>query len=142
MEKDKNKKICNRKTKRTTIENNNQNIKVEYYEDTNNKNKNNIKLIFNSNPKHISFKKDLYIDMSKYFLIFKSINNIIYLIKSYNNNSILLYSLIKFSLTSEIKNAHKDQIIEFSYFLDEIQKRDLVISLSTDNNIKLWNLNK
>ena len=42
---------------------------------------------------------------------------------------------------NEIKNAHKEEITNFRYYLDKINKRDLVISISFDLNLKLWNIN-
>ena len=42
----------------------------------------------------------------------------------------------------EIKNAHKQYITNFRHYLDNINKNDLIISISAqDNNIKLWSLN-
>ena len=42
----------------------------------------------------------------------------------------------------EIKNAHNKVIANFRYHLDNKNKRDLIISISPeDNNIKLWNIN-
>ena len=41
-----------------------------------------------------------------------------------------------------IKNSHNSYITNFRHFLDDINKRDLLLSLSSDdNNIKIWNLN-
>ena len=41
----------------------------------------------------------------------------------------------------EIKNAHKRDITNFRHFLDKVNKRDLMISISlSDNNLKLWNI--
>jgi hypothetical protein len=43
---------------------------------------------------------------------------------------------------NEIKNAHYYNITNFRHYLDSIYKRDLIISISAeDNNIKLWNIN-
>ena len=42
----------------------------------------------------------------------------------------------------EIKNAHKQYITNFRHYLYNINKTDLIISISAqDNNIKLWELN-
>jgi len=42
----------------------------------------------------------------------------------------------------EIKNAHKQYITNFRHYLDNINKNDLIISISAqDNNKKLWSLN-
>ena len=53
------------------------------------------------------------------------------------------YNLIdnKKIIVIEIKNAHHQSITNFRHYLDEIYKRDLIISISCeDNNIKLWNI--
>ena len=42
----------------------------------------------------------------------------------------------------EIKKAHDNYITNFRHYQDNIQKRDLIISISReDNQIKLWNVN-
>jgi len=42
---------------------------------------------------------------------------------------------------NELKNIHNEYITNFRHYLDEINKRDLVMSLSRDdNNIKIWNV--
>ena len=76
------------------------------------------------------------------FIIFKSINNILILIYANENKSIISYNLIYNKKINEIKNAHSGIISKFNYYLDKINKRDLVISITqNDNNIKLWNIN-
>ena len=74
------------------------------------------------------------------FLVFKSINDIIYLIYANKNCSIISYNLIDNKIVNKIKNAHKKYIMNFRYYFDNIYKRDLFLSISAfDNNIKLWN---
>ena len=76
------------------------------------------------------------------FSIFKSINDILYLIYSNKNKSIISYDLIQNKKINEIKNAHNEYITNFRYYLDKINLRDLILSISAyDNNIKLWNIN-
>ena len=44
--------------------------------------------------------------------------------------------------TFEIKNAHEEIICYIRYYLDEINKRDLILTISyQENNIKVWNIN-
>ena len=76
------------------------------------------------------------------FIIFNSINNIIYLIYTNKNNSILSYDLISFKKIAEIKYSHFMQITNFKYYLDkDIYKKELIMSISAeDNNIKLWDI--
>ena len=103
-----------------------------------------------SNPKDIQFLR--YITKDSYtskiydnaFSVFKSINNIFYLIYGNENNSIISLNLNNNQKINEIKNAHNETIINFRHYLDDINKRDLLLSISNDfsnNNIKLWNIN-
>jgi len=86
------------------------------------------------------FKESLYIDNT--FTVFKSINDILYLIYSNENKSIISYNLIEKKVINEVKNAHDYLISNFIYYLDKINKRDLILSISCkNNNIKLWNFN-
>ena len=101
-----------------------------------------------SNPNKIKYLKDIvndsYIKHEKAnsFCIFRSIDEIFYLIYSTKNNSIIFYDIIENKKIIEIKNAHKDIITGFRHYLDNYYKRDLIISMSYDkNNIKLWNVN-
>ena len=75
------------------------------------------------------------------FIVFNSIDNILYLIYSNKNFSIISFNLVDNKKINEIKKAHNIYITSFSHFLDKQNKRDLIISLSSkDNNIKLWNM--
>ena len=88
--------------------------------------------------------KDSYSDCyeDNLFTVFKSINDILYLIYSNKKKSIISYDLVNNTKIIEIKNAHNNYITNFRYFNDLINNRDLIISISNlDNNIKLWNIN-
>ena len=98
----------------------------------------------NFNPINIRFLKNIVNDsFSKYwidnmFCLFKSINDILYLIYS-KDNSIICYNIIDDKKIIEIKNAHYRTICNFRNYLDKSNKRDLIISISPDdNNLKLW----
>ena len=100
-----------------------------------------------NNSKNYYFSKNLVNDSSvqgrfdNTFCIIKSIDNILILIYTNENNSIKSYNLIHFQLMIEIKKAHDQYITNLRYILDNINKRDLIISVSKlDNNIKLWNI--
>ena len=82
-----------------------------------------------------------YFYLDNTFTVFNSIDNILYLIYGTINKSIISCNLLEDKKVIEIKNAHKELITNFRYYLDKKNKRDLVISLSYDNNIKLWNIN-
>jgi len=75
------------------------------------------------------------------FIAFNSISsNILYLVYSIGN-SIVFFNMKDNKLMLQIKNAHKEYISIFRYYYDEINRRDLVLSLSRDGCIKLWNIN-
>ena len=93
-----------------------------------------------SSPINIHYFRDLTEDsncsnINISFCVFKSINNIIYLIFANKNDSIISYNLTNFQKINEIKNAHNREIIGFRHCLDIINKRDLIISISTYNNL-------
>ena len=100
-----------------------------------------------SNPEDIRFVKDLTndsyaLDLDNIFCVFKSIDEIIYLIYSNEEGSIISFKLIDNKKINEIKNAHNFYITNFRHYLDIKNQRDLILSLSSDDsNIKLWNIN-
>ena len=100
-----------------------------------------------SHPETISYLKDVTKDSFSYFyldntfLVFNSIFNILTIIYGTKEKSIISYDLIENQKINEIKNAHNELITNFRYMYEIKNKRDLVISLSYDNNIKLWNYN-
>ena len=103
---------------------------------------------YRSNPDNIQFKEDLTSDsyttqsLDNSFSVFKATNDLLYLVYSNNNKSIISINLINKQKIHEIKNAHNWPIICFRYYLDKIKKIDLIISISADdNNIKLWKVN-
>ena len=99
-------------------------------------------------PLKIQYLKDIAKDSYSYFYldntftVFKSKDNILNLIYSTKEKSIISYNLIENKMIIEIKNAHNELIINFRYFSDKINKIDLIISISYDNNIKLWDVNR
>ena len=108
-------------------------------------NNDNINLTDNNDPKNKSLFMSLKIGSYSYksidntFCFFKSINNIICLVFANDKNSILSFNLLRNEKINEIKNAHDCLISNFRYYLEENKKRDLIISISCDdNNIKLW----
>ena len=75
------------------------------------------------------------------FIIFNSISsNILYMVFS-KGNSICFFNIKDNRLLLQIKNAHKDAITIFRYYFDKINRRDLILSLSRDGCIKIWNIN-
>ena len=102
--------------------------------------------LFSSFPKNIKFLRDFDINdvysplnLDNSISIFKSINNIFYLIYSTEKISIISYNIIQNKKMSQIKKAHKSEIIQLKHYLDKINKRDLLLSLSSFC-LKLWNI--
>ena len=102
---------------------------------------------FNLNPKNIQFLNDITTNSySEYpfdnsFTIFKSINDILLIIFASQNKSIILFNLDNNKIINEIKNAHEYYVTNFRYHCDNINKRDLIISISGENNnLKLWDI--
>lgn len=109
---------------------------------------NNINFPDNNDLRNIHLFRSLKIGSYSYksidntFCFFKSINNIINLVFSTDNNSIVSFNLLKNEKINEIKNAHHFLISNIRYYLEENIKRDLIISISCDDrNIKLWDVN-
>ena len=99
-------------------------------------------------PNKISYLNDLTVDSysehysENKFSVFKSFNNIFYLVYLTINKSIIFYDLFNDKKISEIKNSYSNNISYILHFLDEINKKEYIISCSyEDNNLKLWDLN-
>ena len=114
------------------------------------------KIIEKNNPEDIEIVYDLiknslqtptYTSKNSFvFIAFKSINNVDYLIyigkKNFLNNNIISYNLNNNQILNLIRRAHIINITNLKYFLDEINQRELIMSISSgNNNIKIWDLN-
>ena len=102
------------------------------------------------NPKNIQFIKDILNDsfyvgneLDNIFTVFTSYYyNIAYIIYTSYNKSIICYDLIENKKLIKIIQAHNKSITNFRHIADEINERDLILSLSNDdNNVKIWNFN-
>ena len=100
----------------------------------------------NNNPKDITLLTDAandsfgYTDLDNTFEVFQAINNIFYIIYTDINKSIISYNLNKQKIMKKIQNSHNKYITNFRHYLDKINKVDLIMSMSSeDNNIKIWN---
>ena len=88
-------------------------------------------------------KEESYIneDLDNTFIIFYSIDNILYLIYSTNKKSIISYDLNNFQKINEINGHHKKCITNFKHYSDTKRKRDLIMSISRrDNTIRIWDI--
>ena len=84
--------------------------------------------------------------IDNHICVFKSINNTLNLVYSKRNSeygfdfSIIAFNIATNQIMCEIKNLVDDYILNLRYFLDKINKRDLIISVLEKNTIKIWNL--
>ena len=107
----------------------------------------NLSYSFSSNPENIHFLKDLTndsytVNLVNSFVIFKSIENILLIIYPNKKGSLIAINIIDNKIVNEIKNAVDGFIPNFNHFLDKINKRDLIISVSPfENEVKVWNFN-
>lgn len=97
----------------------------------------------NDNPKDIEFFTNIsddscaWVNLETTFTVFKSINDIFYLIYQTKNQSIVCYDLKNQKKVNEIKNEYITNLI---HYYDDINKRDLVMSISViENGVKVWN---
>lgn len=103
---------------------------------------------FKSNPEQIKYSKDLATDsysnlgVDNTFCVFISLDNILYLIYSTENKSIVFYDLTYDKKLNETQNAHNNFITNLMHYHDKVNNRDLLLTISAeDNNIKLWAIN-
>ena len=104
-----------------------------------------------SNPQNIypaiKFTNDSfsYFLLDNIFCVFKSnYNDILYLIYTTKdkNNSIVVFNILNNQKINTIKNAHDKPISNFRYYLYKECKRELLLTISAqNNNIKIWNIN-
>ena len=75
------------------------------------------------------------------FIAFKSMYDILVLIYTNSECSIISYDIKDNKRINEIKSAHKYNITQFQHYFDEINQRDLILSLSAwIYNVKIWNI--
>ena len=101
-----------------------------------------------SNPKAIKLLQNVNctsfaeLDIDNTFTAFKSINDILYLIYSTKNRSIICHDLGNQKIIKELKNCHNKYISNLRHYLDRINNQDFVMSVSSENNnLKVWNVN-
>ena len=101
-----------------------------------------------NSPIYMQFYKEIsnncyaHFALENTFILVNSISDIPYIIYSTKSKSIISQNAINFQIICEIKNAHEDYITNFRHFLDDKNKKDIIMSISAENNnIKLWDLN-
>ena len=103
------------------------------------------KFHYNRNPKEIQLLSDITKDsysgtnLDNTFNLFKTINNKNYLVYANENKSLICYDLNEQNIIKELKNYHNEYITNIRHYLDEKNKRDLIMTISKqDNNIRIW----
>ena len=117
------------------------NIKNDVKEEKNELKNKELDFIFYKDLTNQSFADDFFSSFDNTFIVFTSINNIIYLIYASAEKSIISYDLKNYQKISEIKSAHDKYITNFRHIYDKKNKRDIIMSVSAlDNNLKIWNI--
>ena len=104
-------------------------MKDNYFMDYYDKNPKNLKLIIEIEDPYISF--DGLVDN---FTVFKSIEDILYLIYSNEKKSIICYDLNNEQIINEIKNAHNKYITGIKHNLIQNKNIDIIISIPYKDN--------
>ena len=73
------------------------------------------------------------------FIAFKSINKQFLLIYINDENSIISYDLIHEQIITIIDYVHSGEITHIKHYLDDINKRDLLMTCS-HSELKIWNI--
>ena len=75
------------------------------------------------------------------FIVFKTIDNCHYLVYTSKNYSIICFDLYHKKRIAEIKKINKELITSFRHYIDEISKKDLVLTISSmNNNLRIWDV--
>lgn len=105
-----------------------------------------IKENFNLNFKNIKHLSKSFTSLGGFvnsFCVFISVDDILSLIYTNKACSIIYYNIEDEKIIFSIKNAHRLYINNYIHYLDKANKRDLLISVSCqDNLLKLWDINK
>ena len=113
-----------------------------------NKKENNNNNLYTTNPANIRLLTQLTDDSYSHwgidntFTTFTALDNTSYLVYATEEYCIHFYNLNEQKLVKEIQNAHsEDQITNFRHFVDEVKKRDILMSISADSrNVRLWDI--
>jgi len=133
--------LINKKVKRSNKEKESSNSKD--IDNINNSNE------FQSKPKNIKISKNIIQDSAIFseknftFIIFKSIDNIFYIVYGTNRRSIVFYNLLDNKKMATINNF-RSYVNYFRHILDEKNKRDLILSQNSGVqiiNLNIWNVN-
>ena len=95
------------------------NMKNDVKEEKNELKNKELDFIFYKDLTNQSFADDFFSSFDNTFIVFNSINNIIYLIYASAEKSIISYDLKNYQKISEIKNAHDKYITNFRHIYDK-----------------------
>ena len=103
---------------------------------------------FITNPYNIHYFTELTDDsychwgIDNTFTTFTTLDNTSYLVYATEQYSIHFYNLNEQKLVKEIQNAHcEEQITNFRHFVDDIKKRDILMSIAANiKNVRLWDI--
>ena len=133
-----------------TINNDKEKKEKEDINEVKNENKNKktkLVKVKKTHPERITYLRDVTKDSFSYFyldntfIVFTSFQNIFTLIYATKEKSIVSFDLINYKKINEIRGAHEELITNIRHIKDNSNKRDLVLSVSYDSNIKLWDYN-
>ena len=74
------------------------------------------------------------------FCCFKTHNDILYLIYSNEKNSIIIFDIDRNTKVTVIIKAHDKFIYNLRHHLFEKEQKDLLLSISEKNDLKIWNI--
>ena len=94
-------------------------------------------------PMNITHDSYSYYNYDNSFIIFTTIDNILYLVYATALKTIKCYNLLDNSIIIEIKDSEENikYITNFRHFYDKNKKRDLIMSIcGIKNSIKIWDI--
>ena len=108
--------------------------------------KNEINDINKSVPKDLKFSRNIAIDsfsewgIDNVFAAFISVDKIPFIVYTLEDRALIIFNIEERKVVNSIKNAHNNFITNIHHLYDEIENRDIILSVSSkDNVIKLWN---
>ena len=101
----------------------------------------------NKDPKILKCRKNLITDsfssdlLDNTSLIVKTIDDLLLIIYPKEDNTIVCYNIINNQKVNEVRKTHDKPITNLRYYPDIINRLNLMLSLSSDdNNLKVWNI--
>ena len=99
------------------------------------------------NPEKIKLLKEIIKDSCSTYaidntsIIFKSIDDLLLIVYTNKDKSLICYNIINDKKANEVFNAHSSTITNLRHYPDEYNRIHYILSVSMDdNNLKLWNV--